>query len=85
MQYMMMMGGAGTDPLLRKRMSPSNIRKDIFMLENQIPYLVLEELMEFTSVDVRSFIANKGMELFPTRNLAKDKEKEIQPQPLRVQ
>lgn len=93
MQYMMMMmvvggaGATGTDPLLRKRMSPPNIRKDIFMLENQIPYLVLEALMEFTSVDVRGFIAKMGMHFFfgPRNNdllLAREREREaVQPQP----
>ncbi|KAF8662874.1 hypothetical protein HU200_055454 [Digitaria exilis] len=65
LQYMM---GGGTDPMLQKLMSPSGIKKDIFMIENQIPYLVLKALMEFVSFDVHGFIATMGTEVFPNNH-----------------
>ena len=45
-------------------MTPS-IERDIFLLENQIPWLVLDALAEFMFVDVRGFVAGMGDKFLP--------------------
>ncbi|CAN6205591.1 unnamed protein product [Urochloa humidicola] len=55
-------------PVLRNRMTLStgpSIQKDIFLLENQIPWLVLEALLEFFPVDVRGFVKGMGEKFLP--------------------
>ncbi|XP_062192463.1 UPF0481 protein At3g47200-like [Phragmites australis] len=58
-----------TEPVLQNRMTLStgpSILKDIFLLENQIPWLVLEVLTEFMPVDVvHKFVAGMGEKFFP--------------------
>ncbi|CAL5004344.1 unnamed protein product [Urochloa decumbens] len=57
-------------PVLRNRMTLStgpSIHKDIFLLENQIPWLVLDALMEFVSVDVHGFVKGMGEKFLPGR------------------
>jgi hypothetical protein len=64
-----LMAGSADDPLLRRcaiSAGPSFL-KDISMLENQIPWLVLEALMEFWPVDVDSFVYAKMMDGFLLR------------------
>ncbi|KAG2576421.1 hypothetical protein PVAP13_6NG021449 [Panicum virgatum] len=62
-----------TSPMLLHRMTRStgpSIPKDIFLLENQIPWLVLEALTEFMSVDVHRFVhamGAHGAEFLPGR------------------
>uniref|UniRef100_A0A0E0LQS1 Uncharacterized protein n=1 Tax=Oryza punctata TaxID=4537 RepID=A0A0E0LQS1_ORYPU len=53
--------------------SDHSILKDVMLLENQIPWLVLDTLMEFlgVNVDVRSFVAGLGDKFFPKKK--KDK------------
>ncbi|CAN6198187.1 unnamed protein product [Urochloa humidicola] len=41
------------------------ILKDMMLLENQIPWLVLDALTEFLYVDVRRFVADIGDKFFP--------------------
>ncbi|CAN6208136.1 unnamed protein product [Urochloa humidicola] len=41
------------------------ILKDMMMLENQIPWMVLDALTEFLSVDVRQFVNEIGEKFFP--------------------
>ncbi|CAN6170462.1 unnamed protein product [Urochloa humidicola] len=41
------------------------ILKDMMLLENQIPWLVLDALTEFLFVDVRQFVADIGDKFFP--------------------
>ncbi|GJN39811.1 hypothetical protein PR202_gb28954 [Eleusine coracana subsp. coracana] len=82
LQYMMLAAAAAVDddddqdhnnkappPVLRNRMTLSTgptILKDIFLLENQIPWLVLQTLTEFiTAVDVRQFVDDMGKNFFP--------------------
>jgi hypothetical protein len=63
LQYMV----GDTTPVLQNRMMLStgpSIQKDIFLLENQIPWLVLEVLTEFMSVDVHRFVAGIGEKFF---------------------
>ncbi|CAL5004356.1 unnamed protein product [Urochloa decumbens] len=50
------------DPLLQwcNQSSGPSLTKDIFLLENQIPWLVLDALMELTKKDVRQFVKEKG-------------------------
>uniref|UniRef100_A0A0E0QDR3 Uncharacterized protein n=1 Tax=Oryza rufipogon TaxID=4529 RepID=A0A0E0QDR3_ORYRU len=47
--------------------SDHTILKDVMLLENQIPWLVLDTLMEmeFLNVDVRNFVAGLGDKFFP--------------------
>ncbi|KAL5232138.1 hypothetical protein ABZP36_030914 [Zizania latifolia] len=47
----------------------SNISRDVFLLENQIPWLVLHALMEFRHVPVRMFIANVASTFYMDLNL----------------
>ncbi|CAL5004343.1 unnamed protein product [Urochloa decumbens] len=47
-----------------------SIQKDIFLLENQIPWLVLQALIEFFPVDVRGFIEGMGVEFLPGKAAA---------------
>ncbi|KAL5231283.1 hypothetical protein ABZP36_030059 [Zizania latifolia] len=47
----------------------SNICRDIFLLENQIPWLVLQALMEFRPVLVDKFIANMASTFYMDLNL----------------
>ncbi|XP_066351168.1 UPF0481 protein At3g47200-like [Miscanthus floridulus] len=69
LQYMV----GDTTPVLQNRMMLStgpSIQKDIFLLENQIPWLVLEVLTEFMSVDVLRFVAGieeKFFDFFPAK------------------
>ena len=49
LQYLV--GDTARVPVLQNRMTGPSILKDIFLLENQIPWLVLEVLTEFMSVD----------------------------------
>ncbi|PUZ49938.1 hypothetical protein GQ55_6G019500 [Panicum hallii var. hallii] len=66
LQYMVDSDDAA--PVLRNRMTLStgpSIQKDIFLLENQIPWLVLEALTEFMSVDVRRFVDGMGAKFLP--------------------
>ncbi|PUZ49933.1 hypothetical protein GQ55_6G019100 [Panicum hallii var. hallii] len=65
-----------TSPVLLNRMTQStgpSIEKDIFLLENQIPWLVLEALMvtEFMSTDVHLFVDVMGAKFLPGRAKAK--------------
>ncbi|KAF8722603.1 hypothetical protein HU200_022438 [Digitaria exilis] len=72
-----------TAPVLRNRMTLStgpSIQKDIFLLENQIPWLVLDALAEFMSVDVLGFVTGMGDEFLPgndhgSRRITIDKNK----------
>ncbi|PUZ61506.1 hypothetical protein GQ55_4G281200 [Panicum hallii var. hallii] len=41
------------------------ILKDMMLLENQIPWLVLDALTEFLPLDVRQFVADVGEKFFP--------------------
>nr|TKW09245.1 LOW QUALITY PROTEIN: hypothetical protein SEVIR_6G081300v2 [Setaria viridis] len=55
-------------PVLRNRMTlstGSSIQKDIFLLENQIPWLVLDALTEFMAVDVSRFVDDMGAKFLP--------------------
>jgi hypothetical protein len=55
-------------PVLRNRMTLStgpSIQKDIFLLENQIPWLVLEALTEFMAVNVHRFVDDMGAKFLP--------------------
>ncbi|XP_040382639.1 UPF0481 protein At3g47200-like [Oryza brachyantha] len=45
--------------------SEYGILKDMMLLENQIPWLVLETLMKFHDVDVDGFVAEVGDSFFP--------------------
>ncbi|XP_006659780.2 UPF0481 protein At3g47200-like [Oryza brachyantha] len=45
--------------------SEYGILKDMMLLENQIPWLVLETLMKFHDVDVDGFVAEVGDKFFP--------------------
>ncbi|CAL4940395.1 unnamed protein product [Urochloa decumbens] len=73
LQYMV--PGGGTEPVLENRMTLStglSIQRDIFLLENQIPWLVLDALKEFMpSVDVRGFVARVQQEFHPGEGKAK--------------
>ncbi|GJN12560.1 hypothetical protein PR202_ga30846 [Eleusine coracana subsp. coracana] len=55
--------------VLRNRMTLSTgptILKDIFLLENQVPWIVLKTLTEFvTAVDVWQFVDDMGKNFFP--------------------
>ncbi|KAF8672464.1 hypothetical protein HU200_049677 [Digitaria exilis] len=73
-----------TAPVLRNRMTLStgpSIQKDIFLLENQIPWLVLDALAEFMSVDVLGFVTGMGDKFLPgndhgsSRRITIDKNK----------
>ncbi|RLN03332.1 hypothetical protein C2845_PM13G01680 [Panicum miliaceum] len=66
LQYMV--DGDDAAPVLRNRMTLStgpSIQKDIFLLENQVPWLVLDTLAEFMSVDVHRFVRYMGAKFFP--------------------
>ncbi|XP_062192464.1 UPF0481 protein At3g47200-like [Phragmites australis] len=63
LQYMV--GDAARVPMLQNRMTGPSVQKDIFLLENQIPWLVLEALTEFMSVDVHGFVDRMGDKFFP--------------------
>ena len=71
LQYMVAGGNVVDDtaaPVLQNRMTLStgpSIQKDIFLLENQIPWLVLDALAEFMFVDVRGFVAGMGDKFLP--------------------
>ncbi|OEL15690.1 hypothetical protein BAE44_0023291 [Dichanthelium oligosanthes] len=55
-------------PVLRNRMTLStgpSIQKDIFLLENQIPWLVLDALAEFMPVDMHGFVTGMGEMFLP--------------------
>jgi hypothetical protein len=65
LQYMV---GGGDEPVLQNRTTLStgpSIQRDIFLLENQIPWLVLEVLTEFMNVDVRSFVTGMDEKFLP--------------------
>ncbi|XP_066351173.1 UPF0481 protein At3g47200-like [Miscanthus floridulus] len=71
LQYMV---GGGDEPVLQNRMTLStgpSIQRDIFLLENQIPWLVLVVLTEFMNVDVRRFVSGMQEKFQP----GKGKEK----------
>ncbi|CAL4996631.1 unnamed protein product [Urochloa decumbens] len=60
-------------PVLQNRMTLStgpSIQKDIFLLENQIPWLVLQALIEFFPVDVLGFVKAMGVEFLPGKAAA---------------
>ena len=71
LQYMVAGGDVEHDAtalVLQNRMTLStgpSIQKDIFLLENQIPWLVLDALAEFMFVDVRGFVAGMGDKFLP--------------------
>ncbi|KAL6605886.1 hypothetical protein ACP70R_041539 [Stipagrostis hirtigluma subsp. patula] len=44
------------------------ILRDMMLLENQLPWLVLEALTGFMSVDVHGFVADMGEKFFPKKN-----------------
>ncbi|CAL5009755.1 unnamed protein product [Urochloa decumbens] len=72
LQYMAVADDENAAPVLRNRMTLStgpSIQKDIFLLENQIPELVLDALMEFVSVDVHvhGFVKGMGDKFLPGR------------------
>ncbi|KAG2576423.1 UPF0481 protein At3g47200-like [Panicum virgatum] len=72
LQYMV--DGDDAAPVLRNRMALStgpSIQKDIFLLENQIPWLVLEALAEFISVDGHRFVHDMGAKFLPGKAMAK--------------
>ncbi|KXG24308.1 LOW QUALITY PROTEIN: hypothetical protein SORBI_3007G023900 [Sorghum bicolor] len=73
LQYMI---GGGDVPVLQNWMTPS-IERDIFLLENQIPWLVLEVLIEFMPVDVLRFVRGVQEKFHP----GKAKEKKVRPLP----
>ncbi|CAD6246482.1 unnamed protein product [Miscanthus lutarioriparius] len=51
-----------------------SIQKDIFLLENQIPWLVLDALAEFMFVDVRGFVAGMGDKFLPWKGRKKPED-----------
>ncbi|KAL5205971.1 hypothetical protein ABZP36_034180 [Zizania latifolia] len=58
-QWMMWSNGKKVDPPLESCFKiMSSIARDVFLLENQIPRLVLDALMELRPVSVHEFIAN---------------------------
>ncbi|KAG0522265.1 hypothetical protein BDA96_07G022100 [Sorghum bicolor] len=83
LQYMVAGGDADDDdatpPVLQNRMTLStgpSIQKDIFLLENQIPWLVLDALAEFMFVDVRGFVVGMGDKFLPWKGRMKKKPKD---------
>ncbi|KAJ1267023.1 hypothetical protein BS78_07G025000 [Paspalum vaginatum] len=65
-------------PVLQNRMSLStgpSIHKDIFLLENQIPWLVMEVLKEFLNVDVHFFVAEMGKKFHRGKKPKKDRRR----------
>ncbi|CAN6300267.1 unnamed protein product [Urochloa humidicola] len=73
LQYMV---PGGTEPMLKNRMTLStglSIQRDIFLLENQIPWLVLDALIKefMPNVDVRGFVARVQQEFHPGEGKAK--------------
>ncbi|RLN03648.1 hypothetical protein C2845_PM13G01670 [Panicum miliaceum] len=71
MQYIIL---GDTSPVLLNRMTLStgpSIHKDIFLLENQIPWLVLEVLTEFMSVDVSRFVHDMELKFLPAARKVK--------------
>jgi hypothetical protein len=73
LQYMV---GGGDEPVLQNRMTLStglSIQRDIFLLENQIPWVVLQVLREFMPVDVRRFVAGMQEKFHPGKAKEKDR------------
>ncbi|CAD6342283.1 unnamed protein product [Miscanthus lutarioriparius] len=63
--------------VLQNRMTLStgpSIQKDIFLLENQIPWLVLDALAEFMFVDVGGFVTGMGDKFLPFPRKARKPE-----------
>ncbi|TVU43575.1 hypothetical protein EJB05_10055, partial [Eragrostis curvula] len=71
LQYMICRQQEGSPFHMFTQSSGPSIIKDIFLFENQIPWLVLETLIKESlsiDVEVHQFVANLGEEFFPKLN-----------------